>query len=126
MTVSETVISKSAVLEDVGIDKNSARRGEDLAAIPHGEFVEMLRKIEESDREAALKTLVDVGRSLRKAAGREEAKINALATHPGGGDIHTGDLGLLYDLVPDDSADLFFTDPPTSWSTRQAIEGLRK
>jgi 16S rRNA G966 N2-methylase RsmD len=39
-------------------------------------------------------------------------RLAALKTNPKGCRIHTGDLSLLYRLIPDDSADLFLTDPP--------------
>ncbi len=43
---------------------------------------------------------------------RQAKRQAALETNPRGCRIHTGDLSLLDRLIPNDSADLFLTDPP--------------
>jgi len=43
---------------------------------------------------------------------RQAKREAALKTNPKGCHIHTGDLSLLDRLIPDNSADLFLTDPP--------------
>jgi hypothetical protein len=43
---------------------------------------------------------------------RQAKRQVALETNPKGCRIHTGDLSLLYRMIPNDSADLFLTDPP--------------
>src|SRR5205823_944389 len=42
---------------------------------------------------------------------RQAKREAALKTNPKGCRIHTGDLSLLHRLIPNDSADLFLTDP---------------
>ncbi|UCE61588.1 MAG: DUF3102 domain-containing protein [Phycisphaerales bacterium] len=49
---------------------------------------------------------------VRAAQRREEEKSAAAETHQTGGDIITGDMGLLYDKLEDDSVDMVLTDPP--------------
>jgi hypothetical protein len=43
---------------------------------------------------------------------RKQQRDAALKSHAKGERIHTGDLGRLYNIVEDDSVDLFLTDPP--------------
>jgi site-specific DNA-methyltransferase (adenine-specific) len=99
-------------LADLGISKMESSRYQAIAAIPAEPFEEHVGWATSGDRELTTKAVVKLGRSYVEESRRREACTAALASHPDGDGIHTGDLSLLDDLVPDGSADLFFTDPP--------------
>ncbi len=60
-------------------------------------------------------TINEVYKSIRKSETdnkRNQIGNEAIYKYPTGNEIYTGDYSLLYQLLPDNSVDLFFTDPP--------------
>jgi hypothetical protein len=101
--------SKKEALEAAGISQKAASRYETIDDVPEEEFEKTISKAIESGRELTTKQFYKLGRSHQKAEDRRQRIASAPEI---GGNIHTGDMSLLFDLVADDSADLFFTDPP--------------
>jgi hypothetical protein len=98
-------------LVDLGIGKMESSRCQAIAAIPEGRFEEHVGWATSGGRELTTKAVVKLGRECIEESKRQEARVQSLASHPDGDGIHTGDLSLLDDLVPDGSADLFYCDP---------------
>lgn len=100
--MSRTTYEKVKVVDDA--TKNAERNSE-------GEIVD-------DDLRKAENEINTVGGKVSKAVAKvkdyekKEAAVAAAKSHPAGGDIHTGDLSILDDLIDDNSVDLFFTDPP--------------
>ena len=55
---------------------------------------------------------------------RKKASVSAVKEFPRGSGIITGDYSILFKLLPDDSVDLFFTDPPYSEKFISLYTGL--
>lgn len=94
--VREGFLSISAAAEVLKLDKADRKKVIDAAKQGIKQTAAAIKKIRREKREAE----------------REEKKQVALVMHPAGGEILTGDMGLLYEKLEDDSVDLFFTDPP--------------
>jgi 16S rRNA G966 N2-methylase RsmD len=97
------------LLKDIGISKSMSSRVQAIAAVPIHEFEATCKRAVDANRELTSREMCEIGRFHQRSKGREIAIRGAAEI---GGDIHTGDMSLLDELVADDSADLFFTDPP--------------
>src|SRR5262249_17922316 len=103
--------SHAATLAGIGISKSESSRVQAIAAVPKERFEEVIARTNEANKELTSKTVYDMGRTYQKQRRREEL-VEAARAIEVTGDIYTGDLSLLNDLLADDSADLFFSDPP--------------
>jgi site-specific DNA-methyltransferase (adenine-specific) len=118
--IGNTVLPIPPRLVDLGIGKMESSRCQAIAAIPEEQFEDSIGWATSGDRELTTKAVVKLGRSCIEESRRREACTIALASHPDGDGIHTGDMSLLDDLVPDGSVDLFYCDPPYT----RADEGI--
>ena len=95
-------------------------RQREIAAVQLGVSARKVRVISEIAKQssALVEQIVAGTLTIKKAKNqiveesRQAKRLAALETNPKGCGIHTGDLSLLHRLIPDDSADLFLTDPP--------------
>lgn len=67
-------------------------------------------------------TIKEANQRVREEVRSVQLRV-AMKSHPRGSGIHTGDLSILKDLVPDNSADLFLTDPPYDKRSNLALFG---
>jgi hypothetical protein len=91
-------------LSDLGIEKTLSHRCQAIAAVPAERFEEVIARAIETNNELTSKAVYDLGRIHQKQARRAEL-VQAAQAIEATGDIHTGDLGLLNELLPDNSAE---------------------
>src|ERR1019366_9802307 len=95
-------------------------RQREIAAVQLGVSSRKVRCVSEIAKQssALVEQIVAGTLTIKKAKNqvvedvRQAKRLAALETNPKGCGIYTGDLSLLYRLIPDDSADLFLCDPP--------------
>lgn len=107
-------------LVDAAATKQKGQRLRERAASEHGVSEKKIRAITDLAKiDATVVEKIVAGELTIKDAkeqvrdGAREARIRAaMKSNPRGCGIHTGDLSMLYRLIPDNAADLFLTDPP--------------
>ena len=111
--------TKLSLVASVSTKQTSTRQRE-IAVAEFGVSSRQIRSVSEIAKCSMplLEQIVAGTLTIKKARGqlveenRRAKRQAALETNPKGCRIHTGDLSLLYRLIPDSSADLFLTDPP--------------
>jgi hypothetical protein len=107
--------------------KQAGPRQREIAAAQHGVSQRSLRAVTELAKQnpAIVEQIVNGELTIKDARERlrcesREARMRAaLKTNTRGGGIHTGDMSKLYRLIPDNSADLFLSDPP--WDKPETV-----
>jgi hypothetical protein len=107
-------------LVDSAATKQEHPRQREIAAVQLGVSARKVRVISEiAKQSSALVEQIVAGTLTIKQAknqiveeSRQAKRLAALQTNSEGCRIYTGDLSLLRSLIPDNSADLFLTDPP--------------
>ena len=101
-----------SVQKKLGISRDTSSRWQIMHAMPGNERTKAIEEAINDDTakiELTSKLIYELARKLM----REEERNRIIESTPEtGGDIVTGDLDQLFDLVPAETADLFFTDPP--------------
>jgi DNA methylase len=118
--------AKLSLVAGVSTEQKRPRLRE-LAAQEHGVSPKSIRAVSELVRHdpAIVEQIVNGELTLKGARERlryesREARMRtALLTHARGNGIHTGDISKLYRLIPDNSVELFLTDPP--WDKADTI-----
>lgn len=109
--------SHDGTLKKLGINKNQSARWQQEAAVSEKEFERHVAEVKTKGKELTSTGLLELAREL---AHREhvrkrnrDAKVYAAANKdPKDHNVLTGDMGLLWDRLKDNSVDLFLTDPP--------------
>ena len=107
-------------LVDSAATKQEHPRQREIAAVQLGVSSRKVRCVSEiaTQSSALVEQIVAGTLTIKKAKNqiveesRQAKRLAALQTNSEGCRIYTGDLSLLRSLIPDNSADLFLTDPP--------------
>lgn len=108
-------LPSSSTLKGMGISENQSSAWQRIAALPEPIFEEQIATVKAADKELTSADMLRTAKDYKRLTERQQQKDKALefvSERDETFDLHHGDLSVLYDLIPDGAADLFFTDPP--------------
>lgn len=114
-------------LKDAGVKSTqTAHKWQSIAGMPEPDFEAHVAQVKASGKELTSAGLLKTARVVERDDARERLAEQGRAGHlPDDIHLYHGDMEILYDMLPDSSVDLFFTDPPyTEADTLQSFEAL--